>query len=57
MPAGSEWIIIIFFGSFFLISPVLAIIYYTRNKQLRLELERMTREKDDLLKRLLDKTA
>jgi len=55
MPGGSEWIflIVVLFG--FILIPVLAIYYYAKSKRLTKELESVTREKDMLLAKLLDK--
>ena len=58
MPGGSEWLIIILFLLIFVIViPILAIVYYARAKQLKRDLENLSDERNDLLKRLLDKTS
>lgn len=54
MPGGSEWILIfIVFGSFIAV-PAIAIMYYTKYKHTKSELERVSFERDELMRRLLD---
>jgi hypothetical protein len=55
MPGGSEWILLILVLSGFILIPILAIYYYSKSKRLLKELESMTREKEMLLAKLLEK--
>jgi uncharacterized membrane protein HdeD (DUF308 family) len=48
MPGGSEWIIILLLGLLLIISPILAIVYYSRAKNLK-------KENKELLEKLLNK--
>ena len=57
MPGGSEWILIILVLSGFIVIPILAIYYYSKSRRLNKELENVTREKDMLLTKLIDKTT
>ena len=57
MPGGAEWLMIIVVLAFFLICPILAFIFYIRNKDLKKELERVTNEKNELLSKIIDKTS
>lgn len=52
MPGQSEFLIIIIFV---LLIPILAILFYSRSKELKKQLEQLTIEKNELLKKLLDK--
>ena len=55
MPGSSEWILIILGLFFFLTMPILAIVFYTRNKELKKQIKILTDEKNTLLAKLLDK--
>lgn len=54
MPGGSEWIVIIFILIFLLIMPILAIIFYVRNKRLSKQIKELIEENNSLLTKLLD---
>ena len=54
-PSGTEWIAIIPILIFFILIPILAIIFYTRSKALKRQVEQLTQEKNDLLDRLINK--
>ncbi len=53
MPGASEWIFIILILLVFLITPILAIVYYLRSKDLNKQLQAVTKEKNELLETLL----
>ena len=56
MPGQSEFLIIIIFVIIFvLLIPILAIVFYSRSKELKKQIEQLTIEKNELLKKLLDK--
>lgn len=55
MPGGSEWILLIGFITCAFLIPVLAIYYYSKSKRLMRELENVTREKNMLMGRLMEK--
>ncbi|MEO6356318.1 MAG: hypothetical protein ABIU77_23965 [Ferruginibacter sp.] len=55
MPGGSEWIFIIIAVPALLISPILTIVFYTKNRELKRRLKEVTDEKNALLSKLLDK--
>ena len=56
MPGQSEFLIIIIFVIIFvLLIPILAIVFYSRSKELKKQLEQLAIEKNELLKKLLDK--
>lgn len=55
MPGGSEWILLILFITCAFITPALAIYYYSKSKRLMRELENVTREKNMLTGRLMEK--
>ncbi len=48
LPGGGEWIIILLIIVSLIVSPILAIVYYSQAKRLRIE-------NKELLERLLDK--
>ncbi len=48
LPGGGEWIMILLFLTFFIVSPILAIMYYMEAKKLR-------RENKELLNKLLER--
>lgn len=54
LPGGSEWIFIILFGILFLMMPVLAIVYYSKYKDQKRQVQQLTQEKNDLMNRLLN---
>lgn len=54
MPGGAEWLIVIVLVVLIFLFPILAIYFYAKSKRLMKELEVVTREKNELLKRLLD---
>lgn len=53
MPGAGEWIFIILILLVFLITPILAIVYYLRSKDLNKQLQAVTKEKNELLETLL----
>jgi hypothetical protein len=55
MPGTAEWIVVIFFFIISLILPILAIIFFVRNRNLKKQLDALTVEKNVLLSKLLDK--
>ncbi len=55
MPGGSEWILVLLFLVLILIMPILAIVFYVRNKELNRQNKILTDEKNDLLKKLIDR--
>ena len=57
MPGGSEWLIVLVGIMFVIVMPILAIIYYFKYKQLQKEFDKVSAERKDLLKRLLDKSS
>jgi hypothetical protein len=56
MPAGSEWVFIFVSFALPLITPVFAIVFYIKNRELKRRLKEVTDEKNALLSRLLDKS-
>ena len=54
IPGGSEWIFVVLFFVILLLSPILAIVFYLKSKSLTKEVEKLSVEKADLLKRLID---
>ena len=51
LTGGFEWILIVFFSIIFLIVlPILAIIFYTKNKQINKQIADLTEEKNGLSK-------
>ena len=57
LTGGFEWILIVFFSIIFLIVlPILAIIFYTKNKQINKQIADLTEEKNGLSKGSLNKT-
>jgi hypothetical protein len=54
MPGGSEWVLIIITLVFLLTMPILAIVFYTRNRELKKQIATLTNEKNALLAKLLD---
>lgn len=54
MPGASEWIFIILILLVFLITPILAIVYYLRSKDLDKQLQVVTKERNELLEKLLE---
>lgn len=56
MPGGSEWILIFIVFSFLLIAPILAITFYSKNKKLSRDLDKVNQEKEILFNKLLEKT-
>ena len=57
LPGGTEWLFIIAAFLFIITVPVMAIVYYSKYKQVKRELEKISGERDDLLRRLLDKVG
>lgn len=55
MPGGSEWIILIFFFGFVLLTPALAIYYYSKSKRLMREPDDVKQEKNMLMGRWMEK--
>ncbi len=55
MPGGSEWIFIFIALITLFIAPILTIVFYIRNRELRRQVKTLTEEKNGLLVRLLDK--
>ena len=55
MPGGSEWIFIIVALLPSLIIPILAIVLYMKNRELKKQVTILTDEKNTLLARLLEK--
>ena len=53
MPGTSEWIILIPILFLFIWMPILLIVFYIRNRQLRKQIQELTIEKNNLLSRLL----
>lgn len=45
MPGGSEWIFVLLFLAFVIAAPILAIVFYIKNKELKKEIEWLRREK------------
>ena len=57
MPGGSEWLLM---GGLLLINlafPILAILYFVKYRSLKKDMAKLSAERDDLLRRLLDKAA
>lgn len=54
LPGGSEWIFLILLGILFLMMPVLAIVYYSKYKDQKRQVQQLTQEKNDLMNRLLN---
>ncbi|MDB5191866.1 MAG: hypothetical protein JWQ96_1429 [Segetibacter sp.] len=52
MPGGTEWLLIIFSFSLIFISPVLAIIFFIKNKALSKQIRILQEEREGLLGRL-----
>ena len=60
LPGGLEWIlvaIVAIIGCILLITPVLAIYYYSKSRRLMRELENIKGEKEALLAKVLEKTG
>lgn len=57
MPGGGEWIIIIFFGLLLIVSPIAAIIYYSKTQSLKRENQLLKAERDNYLNKLLEKSS
>jgi hypothetical protein len=55
MPGGSEWIFIIVALCAISIMPIVAIVFYMKNRELKRRLKEVTDEKNALVSRLLDK--
>ena len=55
MPGGSEWIVIIIVLLTSLLIPILAIVLYIKNRELRKQVKILTDEKNTLLARLIEK--
>ena len=53
MPGGTEWIMLITIGGLFIVFPVLAIMYYMRNRELKRKLDEVTKERDELIRNLI----
>ena len=53
MPAGAEWITLIILGLLFIVFPVFALLYFLRNRKLKRQLEKVTKERDDLLNNMI----
>jgi len=53
MPGGTEWIMLITVGGLFIVFPVLAIMYYMRNRELKRKLDEVTKERDELIRNLI----
>lgn len=56
LPGGTEWIILLLSLLFLIVIPIMAISLYTRNKDLRRQIDALTTEKNTLLKKLLEKS-
>ena len=54
LPGSSEWIGIILGLVFLLTMPILAIVFYTKNRELKKQVEALTEEKNALLAKLLN---
>lgn len=55
MPGGSEWILIILALFTVFVMPVISIILLVRNRQLSNQIKLLTKEKSELIERLLNK--
>lgn len=55
MPGASEWIFIFIALIMLLITPILTIVFYIRNRELRKQVKILTDEKNGLVERLLEK--
>jgi len=53
MPGGSEWIIVGVMGLLFIVSPILAFMYYQKNKDLKKQLDAVTKERNDLMNNMI----
>jgi len=53
MPGGAEWIMLITIGGLFIVFPVLALMYYMRNRELKRKLDEVTKERDELIRNLI----
>lgn len=56
LPGGTEWIILLLGLLFLIVIPIMAISLYTRNKDLRRQIDALTTEKNTLLKKVLEKS-
>ena len=54
LPGSSEWIGIILGLVFLLTMPILAIVFYTKNRELKKQVEALTEERNALLAKLLN---
>jgi ABC-type spermidine/putrescine transport system permease subunit II len=52
MPGGSEWMILVLAV---LAGPILAIVYYSHNKELKKQIEILKQEKSELLSKISNK--
>lgn len=55
LPGGSEWLVVIFFLLFIIAIPVFLVVNFSRAKHYKHQLEQVTKERDELLKKLLEK--
>ena len=55
MPGGSEWILIILVLLLTLTMPILAIVLYSRNRELRRQIEILRAEKNELLANIMNR--
>ena len=49
LPGGLEWLFMLVPAAAFILCPILAIVYYTRWRDLKKQLDKVTRERDELM--------
>jgi hypothetical protein len=49
LPGGAEWLLMLIAALAFILCPILAIIFYTRSRDLKKQLDKVTRERDELM--------
>jgi len=54
MPGGTEWMAIFFALIFFITTPILAIVFYLRIRELKKQISELGEEKNALLEKLLN---
>jgi hypothetical protein len=49
LPGGAEWLVMLVPALALILCPILAIIFYTRSRDLKKQLDKVTRERDELM--------